>query len=58
MGMKDVNSYEITKVQPQGVVWHLLNFPLLISPWVVSKSVVYKNKRVHVICILKIQDFC
>lgn len=54
MGMKDVNSYEITKVQPQGVVWHLLNFPLLISPWVVSKSVVYKNKRVHVICILKI----
>ena len=54
MRMKDVNSYEITKVQPQGVVWHLLNFPLSISAWVASKSVVYKNKRVHVICILRI----
>ena len=44
--MKNVNKFQIAKVQPQGVAQHLLDF-LPISVWRCYKNVAFKIK-----CIL------
>ena len=43
--MKNVNNFQIAKVQPQGVAQHCLIF-FQFQPGVLYKSVAYKKKRV------------
>ena len=43
---KNVNNFQTTKVQPQGVAQHLLDF-CQFQPGVTYKSVAYKKKRVY-----------
>ena len=43
--MKNVNNFQISKVQPQGVAYHLLNF-CQFPPGVAYKSVAYIKRRV------------
>ena len=44
--MKKANNFQIAKVQPQGVVWLLLDF-YLFQPGVIYKSVSYKKACKH-----------
>ena len=41
--MKNVNNFQIAKVEPQGVPEHLLSFFCQFQPGVAYKSVAYKK---------------
>ena len=41
--MADENNFQVAKLQPQGVAWHLLNF-CQFQPGVAYESVVYIKK--------------
>ena len=46
MWMKNMNNFQIAKVQPQVAAWHLLNFFCQFQSVVAYKSVIYNKKRV------------
>ena len=55
--MKNVNNFQIAKVQPQGVAQHLLDFlPISADKSVAFKNVAYKKKRVNDKLSVKLVD--
>ena len=46
--MKNVNNFQILKVQPHGVTWHLRDFFCQFQPGVAYKTVGYTKKRVNI----------